>query len=434
MNLDDTSKWRNLPLWNGSGKMNLSILAQSDDGKVGTTNNIQITSDEEYKIVLKVNEHKKVNVSGFVYDYEMKPIVDKRISARTKFESNNSQTDHLGFFEIFGLEVKNGTKLSLNVNINDTSYSTNVLSGSEDIEWILPKPKRVTGRVFIENLETPATNFFVSALNNFGKSRFKCADGKFSVSLDLPLPNKPFNIIISADGYVEKKIQINPQDESSFNIGDVILNIKSAKISGRVIDQNDNPLHAYVRLVSEDEKKLTLSNMTDKNEGSYFFKDVTPSKYHILVKNQYGQTNSETFTVYSDDDYKVPDIILQIPSNIVKISGIVTLNGEVLKKGSLYFSNGEMISAASISNGKFEINMSAGETVVSCIEKNVVTTVNLISGENNEINFISGTAKLIVKLPYENYWAINLVKKIGKRNVPVSQFYIKNNKYSFDFF
>jgi len=320
VNLDDASEWYNLPLWNGMGKMKLSIIAQTDDEKNGTTNNIQIASDEEYKIILKVNSDKKANVSGFVYDCEMKPIVDQRVSAGTKLENRNSKTDYLGFFEIFGMNCKTEEVISLNLHRNNVRYTTNVFAGSEDIEWILPKPKYITGRVFIENLDTPATYFDISISSQYNKKSFHTDDGSFSLPIKIKHPDKKRNIKVSVfvDGYAPESRGVNISDINTLNLGDIIFKNKTAGITGKVVDEEYNPLESRVSLMNINNKEYILSATTDKIGGSFEFTDIPPGKYQITAYTRFNQVKSEVFELSSEEEYTLPDLVV-VETNLVKV-------------------------------------------------------------------------------------------------------------------
>ncbi len=320
VDLSDASEWYNLSLWNGMGKMELSLVAKTDDEQVGTTNNIKVISDEEYKIVLKVNSNKKADVSGFVYDNDMKPIVDQKIHAGTKSQNSNSKTDYLGFFEILGMNCKKGTPIKLSLSEKQVTYRTNVLAGSEGIEWILPKPKYITGSVFIENLDTPAANFAISVSSQYNKRYFHTENGSFSLPINIKHPDSKRNIKINifVDGYVPESREVNISDINTFDLGDIILMNKTATIIGKVVDEEYNPVKSRVSLVNINNDENSLSAGTDERDGSFEFTDVPPGEYQITAYTRFNRVKSETFELRSDETYTLPDLIFA-ETNLVKV-------------------------------------------------------------------------------------------------------------------
>jgi len=96
-----------------------------------------------------------------------------------------------------------------------------------------------------------------------------------------------------------------------------------------------------------------------------------------------------------------------------KISGEVFLDGLLLDAVQLDFQgDGQYYSMAR--NGLFEVRAKPGKYIVSCMERKVVSIVELTEGENNKINFTSGNSAFEFEFPIEG---IRLSLKFENRNI-----------------
>ena len=417
VSLEDENEWYNVNIWMRNKKATISLNAETEDGRCAVTNDIEITSDEIYEIILRIDSGQSPDVAGFVYNYDMIPVVDKYILAYADPKEGNAETDHLGFFEIIGMNLKKGTTLQLNIWKDNITYSTNVLAGSDNIEWILPKLNNITGRVFIENLDTPATNFAVSVIFQSSKKHFQSADGSFSTPMKYLNNDEKFKVYISADDYAVVVRKINPKDINTFDLGDIILANKPATISGKVIDQYNNPLGLPVILINSMRKSVASTN-SKKSDGSYKFSNVLPGKYYVITYVEQSTARSEYFELVAEENLIVPDLEIEIPD--ATISGTVTLDGVLLNNKRLLFKNGNTSNETKIRNGKFELKISPGKYAVSCKQKKVAAIVNLTESNNNIINFKSGTETIEFELPFENDWRISLTRRINNINLSVA--------------
>jgi len=431
VNLRNQEDWYNLQMWDVNKEMKLSLTAQTLDNKIAVTNDIEIISGKKSEIILKINPERKADVAGFVYNYDMTPVVDKYIYAHAGEKKDNIETDYLGYFEIAGLGVKKGSPLLLLIWNNDISYSTNVLAGSEDIEWILPKPKQITGKVFIENLDTPASKFYVS-VGEHNDKKIHSDDGSFSTvfNADNSYYKRTFKVFVSADGYAAEEREINPSDINSFNLGDIILINKAATVSGKVVDKNNEPVRVSLTLMKMQMGRSYGGTESKASDGTYEFKNISPGEYAVMAFNELNNVRSEPFEVTAGENFIVPNLEVLTPDTADSISGTVTLDDVPLDNEKiLFFSENKMIqNEIKVTNGKFETKVLPGKYVVSCIKRKVAAVVDLRSSNDNSINFKSGNSSFALEMPFNDNWLITLIRKFGDIKAPVASLPLKNKK------
>jgi len=412
VNLGNENDWCYLNVNMRKPKAKLSLTAQTEDEKTAVTNNIIIKTCGNYEIVLKIDAKRSPDAAGFIYNYDMSPVVDTYVNCSANSKYGQSQSDYLGFFELLGMDVKKGTALRLQIWKDNITYSTNVLAGNDDIEWILPKPQCITGKVFIEDFITPATNFAVSIWGRHGKKKFCSNDGKFSLPLDSPLSKELFKVYIFVNGYAPEEREINPNDINTLELGDIIVMNKSATISGKVVDQNNNPICANLYVNIKEETPPVLNTKSKESDGSFEFTDVNPGIYYINAYHGYNFVKSKPFEITAEDNFVVPDLVIKVPSNLVEISGTAFLDDAPLNYAKLIFSPRKIYEEVKLISGKFKVKIVPGEYAVSCLEKKVITTVNLKESNDNEINFKSGSGIFDFELPFENNWEISLNRRV----------------------
>ena len=169
VNLSDENDWYRAEMWSRNANVKLSLRAEDEDGRVAEKKNISIEPGEEYKFILTLSNSVMPDLAGFVYKSDMSPYIDGHMWVNVNGQHAYGSCDHLGFFEITGLEAEKGTKIKLNTNYDNNNFSTNVLAGEDNIEWILPEQNRILGRVCIGDIYTPATNFAVSIMGTHNK-------------------------------------------------------------------------------------------------------------------------------------------------------------------------------------------------------------------------------------------------------------------------
>ena len=313
-------------------KAKLSLRAESEDRRVAEKKNITVEPGKIYKITLHLSNSVPPTVSGFVYNSDMTPRIDSYIRADANKQRVGGRCDHLGFFEILGMEVRKGAKLKLSISYENARSTTNVLAGDNNIEWILPELKRIRGRVCIENNYSPATNFAVSIMGISNKKDFCSESGQFS----LPLQNyivreySKIKFYVFVPGYAPEIKEFELDDSNPIDIGDIIVKNKPATITGRVIDHEYNPVNARLTLTKKDEKNrgFSLHDVNDKTDGSFDFSDLPPGNYIVKAHTQLKNLKSELFELRSGEIYTVPDLM------VVETNAVLVLFKFVLPDGS----------------------------------------------------------------------------------------------------
>jgi len=312
-------------------KAKLSLHAESEDRRVAEKKNITVDLGKTYKIILHLSNSVPPTVSGFVYKPDMTPH-NLYVRARVGRQEMNGQCDHLGFFEIIGMDVEKGTKLKLSTSYKNVGATTNVLAGDNNIEWILSEPKRIRGRVCIEDINTPATNFAVSIYRSNHKKDFHSENGEFSL-----LPGEHYtkwvtkiNVFVFVPGYAPEISEFKLQDPNTYDIGNIIVKNKPATIAGRVIDHEYNPVSARVILKRKDEKStgFLLRSENDKTDGTFEFSDLPKGKYIVEAHTQLKNLKSELFELRSGENYTLPDLM------VVETNAVLVLFKFVLPDGS----------------------------------------------------------------------------------------------------
>jgi len=308
VNLSNENDWHTINVLPRNREANLSLTAKAQDGQMARKNNIKVETGKTYELTLKAGENPP-DVAGFVYNSDMTPCIDRLIRAKTKTGFAICKTDHLGYFELSGLNVEKGTKIFLSMREDNIFYSSRVCAGNNNFEWILPELKLITGRVCIESCATPATNFAVSVRKPYNKKYFHSNNGTFSIQVNPQLRRK-FKVYVFASGYATKSREINLHKINSYGLGDIILMNKPATVIGKVLDWKNNPVNSKVILENINNSESSMRAMTDSNDGSFEFTEIPPGRYIITASSQSNKVESETFELHSDEYYILPDLIL----------------------------------------------------------------------------------------------------------------------------
>ena len=314
--LNDEAEWYETIIKMENTKDGLSLAAKSDDGKIASTNDIIISAGETYEIVLKIDPDLLPAAKGFAYNYDMTPLTNTYILATSDSKQGVARCDSNGWFEIINLSVKKGTDVQLKI-LKDmpSDCFTNIIVSENAIKLIYSKPKYITGKVFINNIDTPATNFGIHLFEiSHNKRIFHNDKGKFSIFFNSPNRIKPFKLFVDVDGYFTEERIINPTDEKSFNLGNIIIKNDLATVSGNIFDQNYNPLCSDVVLIKNGFKHAAYT-YSNEDDGSYEIKVNSKGKYFVKAYGNYKSVKSEQFEINFGDDYYVPDLII-VETNI----------------------------------------------------------------------------------------------------------------------
>ena len=316
VHLSQSDDWYRVNIFIKDGNGKLDLTARTDDRRIGKKKNILIETGKDNKITLILSEPLEPIIAGFVYNPDLTPYIDGSISASFGKLNNRGKTDHFGYFEIIELDVEKGTKIELSTWINYVWFYTNTLAGDDNLEWILPKPKRITGRVCIGNNYTPATNFAISILRTRDKKGFISKNGDFSfpISNFRIQTNSKIQVYAFVQGYAPtiKEITYTLDKSNVCNIGDIVVMNKPATIRGRVVNHEYDPLRASVSLINKRNKKQKgiLQCQTDDNDGIFELADIPPDTYYIKARTRHNSVKSDFFDLHSGETYELSDLII----------------------------------------------------------------------------------------------------------------------------
>jgi len=316
INLQEGEEWGRLEL-NMTGKAAvLSIKVETDDGKMAETNGIMIVSGKTNFVVLTLAETLPIVAAGFVYDHDMQPLADKPVWARQlqNKKSGHGISDHLGYFEITGMDVKNGEKIELSTYHANIRPKTNVFAGVDNIEWILPEPKIIKGRVCIETSDNPATNFSVGLFNNYNKKSFISENGRFAFPANKSHRAKwqKGKICAYVEGYTPATVEFDFEDSGICDVGDIIVNEKPGTIKGRVIDDSGNTMSVEVGLFrkSGGSGHQVLNVKSDSTDGTFVFEDVPLETFTIMAFSRIHTAESKPIKLSSGEILTIPDLVI----------------------------------------------------------------------------------------------------------------------------
>jgi len=313
--LSDDDDWYRIDICGSDAKGKITLIAETKNWQYAKKENIFIEPDKTNKIILTLSDVPPPDIAGFVYTSDMNPLVDGYISAKANGKYGDDQCDYLGYFKITGMELKKSEEIKLSAHYKEVNFYTNVFAGDDDFEWVLQKPKRIFGRVCIGDINTPATNYTFSIINKCSKT-FYSQDGTFSLLIDNCIIKKDGKMKIVVPGYVTEYITFNYIDfktSNPYDVGDIIIKNKPATITGRVIDQDYNPLSAFVSLmeIKDDSKPKNILNVrNDKTDGTFKFTGLPPGNYYIRANTRFNRAETESFELYSDESYSLPDLMI----------------------------------------------------------------------------------------------------------------------------
>ena len=374
VNLTNGEEWAKIRLGMAGETAMLSLIAKTEKGQFAETNGIVVTSVKTNFIVLTAIEVPKIIATGFIYNYEMKPIIDKDVWASLPQGGNASigKSDHLGYFEIKNFGVKPGDEIQLRLNYLGNYYETNVPVGTTDIEWVLPEPRILVGRVCIENSNTPATNFGIGVGFVGNNDQFVSKNGEFKINMGNDYSDSG-KIFAKVKGYSPKSVKYNFNGEKLCDVGNIILDGKPGIIKGRVIDDSGNPMSVRVSLILEKGDTYTgrMSIITAPEDGEFLFNNIPIATYKVTAYSKINNVSSKIFELKSGETKIIPDlIIVTTNSTIVNFEfllpdGNPAGNADVKYFNKLTDENGELTERIRFGNYEdLEINLD-GQTYYS---------------------------------------------------------------------
>jgi hypothetical protein len=317
--------------------------SKSINSLVALTNNIPVYDSTTNYITL-IFSKLEPDLTGFLFNPDGSPAKFARIRIWKSGKGYaNTSIDNSGYFELYGLKVKKGEMMNVEANSFSTKMHiyTNLPSGSKNVKLRLNLPYTVTGKVFLDNLDTPAENFVVSL--GYEKQSYHSQDGSFVFAIKQTRNNiKKGSVTISVENYLPGFGNYNFTDKNTCDVGNIILKSgETAKIHGRVVNQNDKPIDIRVGLwCSAAEKSFTA--FSSSKDGSYAFDGVPPGMAKVSVQSRLGFKDSHEFEVKEGEDLELPDLVINYTN-----SASVTLTFKL--------PNGDLVTDTRIANKSFYI-------------------------------------------------------------------------------
>ena len=191
------------------------------------TNGITVYAETTNYITL-IFTQSKPNLTGRLFAPNGSPA--KKISIRAWVNGGKSlpiakKVDDEGYFELQGLNLKEGEIMNVEASSweDKTHIYTNLPSGAKDVELRLRSPIKITGKVFLDNLDTPAKNFTIG--EGYNKQSYNSSDGVFVFTMRRPRKGSGNKGIIanSTDNYLSEKVKYEVDKDSVCDVGDIIL-------------------------------------------------------------------------------------------------------------------------------------------------------------------------------------------------------------------
>jgi len=330
-------------MYSGNGTFSCNA-SEEQKGLSLVTNDIPLCGEVTNYITL-VFSNSEPELSGHIFNADGSPAARSRVQIFVKNNWVKSTADTKGYFEIQGAELKKGTMMNVNAYPRKSSFNihTNLPAGSKNVKLKFQPLYKITGKVFLDYLDSPAKSFAVDR----NSSQYSCHsdNGSFEIMIENSNSKKKDTIIVSAEGYLPEVVNIDFTKELTCDVGNIILKSgKAAAIHGRVVDQNDKSLGLFVTLKCEDIQK-NFGIMSDEKDGTYAFEDVLPGKATITVRSWLGLTTSHKFEVYEGDDLELPDLVLNYTNAaMVKLTfklpdGTSPAKTRVINQNSFYIKN-----------------------------------------------------------------------------------------------
>lgn len=261
-------------------------------------------------------------VRGFIYDSSRNPVDDASVSAsfvlrpaRLAVGHGSARTDPLGYFEIPSLQLVSASLVRFYVTAGGQFAVSNFVCTGAPIEWVLPRQTFVRGRVCIESSATPATSFWVS-ITGQEPHLIHAPDGRFA----LPVP--PYarvadtRLVARVEGLAPAEVPCSLTSDEDLDLGDIIIRGVPARIRGRVVDENGQPMGAYVTLGAAGVMMTSMNiAQTKEGDGTYEFSEVPPGTYRVVVMSvdagSLGEAaSSSLFDLSPGEDKMLPDLVV----------------------------------------------------------------------------------------------------------------------------
>ncbi len=316
INLDE-DEWYcvNLGIY-GGGSLHLFHAYNDELGIFSKTNSITFTGQITNYINLHLENPEK-NITGYLFKPDGSPAKGFPISGKANKTRSHDYVDEFGYFEFSGIKAKKNEMIEVNGGWvgHGLTLITNLPSGSKNVELTLKNPCQIKGKVFLENINTPATNFSVSHSILKNQQSYHSKDGSFIFNITKLTIHRiePASVIIFTKGFLPVAKKYNLKEKDVCNLGNIILKSgETGNIKGRIVNQNRNPLPmsgVSVNLSYKD-NNYKKEERSKSEAGNYLFKNVLPGKAELFA--EYGDELEAWVNVeiIAGETIDAPDLII----------------------------------------------------------------------------------------------------------------------------
>lgn len=328
-----SNEWHRITFMNqGESAATLELSVATTDHARGRTNLAwQIDQPPPY-VVLVVSPAPAVEepagatgafVCGFLYDHDRTPLEDVTVNATIapggaggQAVYDNEATDPLGYFEMPSLVLASASVVRFVVQVSGQYYVTNLLCTGAPIEWVVPPRSYVRGRVCIASSATPATSFWVSIAGQRETRIAQAPDGRFAVVIPPYARTRETFVRARVEGLAPAEVPCDLARDGDIDVGDIIIRGAPAQVSGRVVNENGEPLSAFVTLGADGVIIKSMNVVQTKaNDGTFAFTGLPPDTYRVVVLNIEEGAFSEAadsglFTLQPGENKTLPDLVV----------------------------------------------------------------------------------------------------------------------------
>jgi hypothetical protein len=305
-------EWYRLHLNTLQPRAKVNLCATLTDGSSALTNGLVVRASDSNEVVMFAQEDAGETLRGYIYDSEENPLDEIFISASYPKRYGHAQTDPLGYFEMPELRPPTGTMVYLYLMHQQQSFRTNMLFMNTPLEWVLPNPRTLRGRVCIDSPATPATNFNIAIMDPHNSRRFTSEDGTFSLPIDEWMQQQQFMLYAAVEDYAPTQVACNMRGMDELDVGDIIVQGSAARVAGRVVNDINEPLSAWVSLRGVQKGvNTTLQTQSDQSEGRFAFSGLPVGSYTVSASIPNApDVRSDAFTLQYGDDKLLPDLVI----------------------------------------------------------------------------------------------------------------------------
>lgn len=318
VNLKGTNEWHRANVWNIQNyNSKLSLRAKTDSDEDAYKENILCNKPGINYIVLKTENNSKIIAAGFIYSPDNQPLIDGNVYGYLGKKFFSAGTDHLGYFEILGTELnfEKNKNIKLRIYYDKSDIETNVVVGTDDIEWNLPQQRKIVGSVYINDF--PATNFSIGLIGEWNanqetRSSFRNNNGNFSMIFPSYYKGDGGKVRAYVTGYAPESIDFSFDNSKICDVGKIIVSDLPADINGRVVNHEGNPIQSWLTLnkINSGKSQRILYLDNDKKTGKFSFMDLPVGIYCVSASSVGTLIKSEQIELLSGESVTIPDLVV----------------------------------------------------------------------------------------------------------------------------